>query len=167
VADDGVVYACNMSGPGAAHGSFIVYSWPSVSASAAPSYAYLPGDPSAPGIRDRFGDTMAVRGAGTNTQILLGTWNTSGGPATNAALLTTTASDGTGFSSIPLIITNATGIPANFSSLGICFGAGNTFWAKSLNQDLYEIAFDPVSGNCNVLLALPAGSAPFNAPSHQ
>jgi len=164
VADDGVVYACNMSGPGAAHGSFIVYSWPSVSASAAPSYAYLPGDPSAPGIRDRFGDTMAVRGAGTNTQILLGTWNTSGGPATNAALLTTTASDGTGFSSIPLIITNATGIPANFSSLGICFGAGNTFWAKSLNQDLYEIAFDPVSGNCNVLLALPAGSAPFNAP---
>ncbi|HEX4121108.1 MAG TPA: hypothetical protein VH619_10865 [Verrucomicrobiae bacterium] len=160
VADDGIVYACNLYDTGSTADTFAIFSWSSVSSNAVPQFAYGPSDPSAPGIQDRWGDTMAVRGAGANTEILLGSYNGFlNGPATNAALLTTTATDGTGFNALPLIITNASGIPAGFSSLGICFGAGNTFWAKSPGDDLYEIAFDPVSGNCNILLDLPSGTS--------
>jgi hypothetical protein len=44
------------------------------------------------------------------------------------------------------------GVPAGFSSLGIAFGAGNTFWAKGGHYyDLREIAFDPVALTSSVL----------------
>jgi hypothetical protein len=160
VADDGIVYACNLYDTGSTVGTFAIFSWSSVSTNAVPQLAYGPSDPSGPGGVDRFGDTMAVRGAGANTEILLGTYaGFLSGPSTNAALLTTTATDGTGFTSTTLTITNASGIPAGFCSLGICFGAGNTFWAKSPGLDLYQIAFDPTSGNCNILLDLPNGTS--------
>ena len=167
VGDDGVVYACNLYDTGSTVGSFAINSWPSVSASAPLNFAYAPaadgfggiGDPSAPGIQDRWGDTMAVRGGGVNTQIILGSYlGYLGGPATNAALFTTTSTGGVGFTSIPLIVTNAAGVPAGFSSLGIAFGAGNTFWAKSPGYDLRQIAFDPVSGNCSVIQDIPLGA---------
>jgi hypothetical protein len=146
VADDGVLYAGNVSPAGSA--VFQLVSWSSVSSSASPYQAYL-GDPGN-GSGDRWGDEMSVRGAGTNTQILLGSFSRyESGPGEDAALLTTT--DGQNFQSTTLVITNANGIPAGFARLGIAFGAGNTFWTKSTSFNLYQIGFDPVTGNCTIL----------------
>lgn len=165
VGDDGVVYACNLYDTGSDADSFAIFSWSSVSSNANPAFAYA-GDPGN-GSGDRWGDTMAVRGAGVNTEILLGSYDGYlGGPSTNVALLTTT--DGVDFNSTVLTITNAGGVPAGFSSLGIAFGAGNTFWAKSPGYDLLQIAFDPVSGNCSIIQDIPAaanGTAAFNSMS--
>jgi hypothetical protein len=144
VADDGVAYACNLALAGSA-GSFGLFGWPSVNSSAAPYIAFQ-GDPGN-GSGDRWGDTMAVRGAGKNTQILLGSYaGFAGGPATNVALLTTT--DGQTFSATLITIPN---VPSGFSSLGIAFGAGNTFWAKSPGYDLRHVAFDPAAGTGTVV----------------
>jgi hypothetical protein len=166
VGDDGVVYACNVYDTGSQLDTFVIYSWSSVSTNASPNYAYGPGDPSGAEGEDRWGDTMAVRGAGTNTQILFGTYyGYLSGPATNAALFTT--SDGVSFSPTLLIVTNAT-IPAGFSTLGIAFGAGNTFWTKSPGYNLRQIAFDPVSGNCSLLQDISTatnGAAAFSSMS--
>jgi hypothetical protein len=146
--DDGVIYAGNCVAAGSGS-SFALYSWSSVNASVYP-YSAFTGDPGN-GSGDRWGDSMAVRGAGTNTQILLGTYvGYDSGPATNAALLTTT--DGQIFTSTLLTITNADiTIPPGFSMLGIAFGASNTFWTQSYGYDLREFAFDPVTGNCSLL----------------
>jgi hypothetical protein len=160
VGDDGVVYACNLFDTGSTADSFAIFSWSSVSASAIPQFAYPPGgpggDPSGAEGEDRWGDTMAVRGAGTNTQILLGTYyGFLSGPSTNAALMTTP--DGVSFYSTLLSVTNVA-VPAGFSSLGIAFGASNTFWAKSPAYDLRQISFDLASGNCILLQDIPAAA---------
>jgi hypothetical protein len=136
-----------------------------VSTNAAPYQSFV-GDPGN-GSGDRWGDVMAVRGAGSNTEILLGSYlGYDGGPSTNAALLTTP--DGSNFIATTLTITNTNGIPPGFCSLGIAFGASNTFWAKSPGFDLFQIAFDPVTGNCDVLQDIPTpqnGTSAFNSMS--
>ena len=143
VADDGVVYAGNLART--ANGdSFFLYRWPNVSADAFPAYAYPGGDPGN-GSGNRWGDTMAVRGAGIGTQILLGSFSGS-----NVVLFTTT--DGENF--LPTLIPVA-GVPNGFAGLGIAFGAGNTFWAKSLGFNLRQIAFDLVGATASVIQDYP------------
>jgi hypothetical protein len=164
VADDGVLYSCDLVAAGS--GSlFQLISWPSVSSNATPFQALL-GDPGN-GSGDRWGDTMAVRGAGIHTQILLGSYaGFDGGPSTNASLLTT--SDGQNFVATTLTFTNTNGIPSGFSSLGIAFGSSNTFWAKSPGFNLYQVAFDPVSGKCTILQSIAApqnGASAFTSMS--
>lgn len=165
VADDGVVYGCDVVAAGSGS-SFDLYQWTSVSTNATPAYAMTGTDPGN-GSGDRWGDTLAVRGSGTSTEILLGSYDGyEGGPSTNAALLTTT--DGQNFTPTVLTITNSGGIPAGFCSLGIAFGASNTFWAKSPGYDLYQIAFDPATGHCNILQDIAtdqADSPGFNSMS--
>ena len=74
---------------------------------------------------------MAVRGSGTNTQILLSS------RGTNVALFIG------GGASFNLQLIGVPGVPPSFAGYGIAFGAGNTFWAKNYLGDLYQIAFDP------------------------
>jgi hypothetical protein len=161
VADDGVLYVCNVSSyqPGQQTGSddFAITRFDEVINPTNSDYnfeAAFTGDPGAawpgnPGVSsgDRWGDSMAVRGAGTNTQILLGTYITIGanefgtGPGTNVAILTT--EDGTNFTPTTVAVTNA---PDGFSYLGVAWGSNNTFWAKSPGFDLYEIQYNLVTG---------------------
>jgi hypothetical protein len=133
VADDGAVYSGNLA---LAAQNFNLNRWPSVSTNATASNAY---NDASYGVLafsgDRWGDTMAARGAGTSTQILLGSRN-----GTNVALLTT--SDGLSFVASVIAITNA---PGGFAANGIAFGAGNTLWAKASQGHLFQIAFDPVA----------------------
>ncbi len=154
VADDGVVYAGNLATEVSGNQSdFGLISWSSVDSNAVPYAAYT-GDPGN-GSGDRWGDTLAVRGAGVSTEILLGSYlGYLGGPATNVALLTTT--DGQNFTATTLTISN---VPPGFASLGIAFGAGNTFWAKSPGFDLRQIAFDPATGIGIVVADYPAASS--------
>jgi hypothetical protein len=73
---------------------------------------------------DWAGLTLGVRGAGPSTQILLGSYSNA------VSILTTT--DGTNFVANEIKVAGA---PAKFARLGLCFGAGNTFWTKSYSGD--------------------------------
>src|SRR5439155_97091 len=64
VADDGAVYACNLS---LSENALTIYRWNDECTNSVPTIAYGPTDP----VAGRWGDTMAVRGSGNNTQILL------------------------------------------------------------------------------------------------
>jgi hypothetical protein len=139
IGDDGAVYSGNLALT-ASGDAFHLTRWPSATTTAAASQAFN-GDPGF-GSGERWGDYLAVRGAGTGTQILLGSKS-----GTNVALLTT--SDGLNFGSTLIAITNA---PAGFAGSGIAFGTGNTLWAKSYLNHLYEIAFDPVTQTGGVVL---------------
>ncbi|MDW8310698.1 MAG: immunoglobulin domain-containing protein, partial [Verrucomicrobiales bacterium] len=137
VADDGVVYAGNLT-VNNADGNYILYRWDSVSPTATPAYAF--NDNPAPGQNLRWGDTIAVRGAGTSTEILIGSAGVSGGsPGQYVALLTT--SDGFNFVSHPLVA--PPGVPNDFARLGIAFGHTNTFWTKSAGFRLRHFSYDP------------------------
>jgi hypothetical protein len=69
----------------------------------------------------RYGDTMAVRGAGTNTQVLI----TSRG--TNAVILVPIDDTMTNWNSIVL----HTAAPLGGMGFGVAFGTGNTFYATA------------------------------------
>jgi hypothetical protein len=136
-ADDGVIYAGNLAVAGQ---NFVLNRWPSATNFTATSYQAFFNDPGNNGRLNRWGDTMAVRGAGVNTQILLASKDT------NMSLLTT--SDGSNFVATSFAISN---VPSGFAANGIAFGVGNTFWAKSYGGGLYEIAYD-LSAQTNTVI---------------
>ncbi len=174
VADDGVVYCCNVSSynptsftavPGTS--DFCLVRFDSVTNALLPDGVTLNpantfelafvGDPGAnqplnPGVssQDRWGDSMAVRGGGTNTEILLGSYvslYSSGvlaygtGTGTNVAILTTP--DGVSFNATTISVTNA---PDGFAYLGVAWGSSNTFWAKSPGYNLRQVQYDLNTG---------------------
>ena len=142
IADDGAVYAGNLVLAGGA--GFTLYSW-GAPTNNAPNAVAFQDTSGILGTADRWGDTMAVRGSGLNTQIILGSR-----AGTNIALLTTT--DGINFSGQVIAITNA---PSGFAGLGIDFGPGNTIYAKNNLAHLYQIGFDSVNNVGGVLLDYP------------
>ena len=143
VADDGTVYACNLTRDG---NHLAIYSWPNDSTANAATLVWNP-QSTAPLGAGRLGDTFVARGAGLTTQILLGTLRDDGGPSaygTNAVVFTT--ADGSTFT--PYIISPPDApAPADlhgFAGHGVAFGAGNTFWAKDYAFNLRHVAYDPV-----------------------
>jgi hypothetical protein len=141
VADDGVVYA-GSSTTAAGTTSYVLYRWSNDSGSGGYTQAFAGdlGGSVAPNLR--WGDNLAVRGAGANTQILIA-------PATgtNVALLRT--SNGLTFQ--PAVI-GVTGMPSGFAVNGIAFGPGtNTFWAKTYTGDLYLVQLDADAGTGTVI----------------
>ena len=143
VADNGVVYACNLTTGGA---GFTIYRWADDGTNTLPSVAYV-GDP---GIA-RIGDNFDVRGSGPDTQLLAGSRF-----GTNAVVFTTT--DGQNFT--PTIIEVADATAGNFG-LGIAFGEGNTFWGKSSGQPLRQVSFDLTAGLGTTLAVFAATNFPF------
>jgi len=149
IADDGTVYAGNVVSGG---GTFNLYRWTAPSNSVTATHAFT-GDPGNGNAgAERWGDTMAVRGAGPNTQILLASRAAAPG-GTNVVLLLPNDGAGLTYSSTLIAVS---GVPAGFAGYGISFGAGNTFWAKSAGGDLYQIAFDPVAATGTVVFDYPA-----------
>src|SRR6185436_15277820 len=140
VGDDGVVYGANLT-TSATSPQYKVYRWANDSPGNAPVPVFI-GDPGI-GVQAnlRWGDNFAVRGAGTNTQILIAP----GTASTSVVLLRT---GGTDFQTeVPPAVIAISGVPANFGALpitlGVAFGPGtNTFWAKTGNGVLYLIQFD-------------------------
>ena len=133
VADDGVVYAGNLT-YSTKYTAFQVHRWANDDPATVSTLAYS-GDPGA-GAFDRWGDTFAVRGAGTNTQIIVGA-------RTNnfVAILTTT--DETNFASKLITVADA---PIGAFAHGVAFGDGDTFWGKATSQALRQVAFDLNTG---------------------
>jgi hypothetical protein len=144
---DGVIYVGNLT-TSATNVGYYLYRYPSDDYnSALPLIAYSgdPGGPMYAGLR--WGETLAVRGTGTGTEVLIAP---SGGMnltnfynwETNiVALLRTT--DGTNFTPTVIRVTNA---PSSFATVGLAFGAGNTFFAKQHNAPLRFVEYDAASG---------------------
>jgi len=117
VAADGAIYGANLV-TDAATSPFRVYRW--ANESAVPSLVYS-GNPGA----GRFGDTFAVRGSGSTTEIIAGQGGT--GVATATRLFHLGTADGSTYTPSTL---NVTGITGGDLRLGLDFGAGNTIFAK-------------------------------------
>ena len=152
VADDGAVYVANLLAS-ATTDFFSIYRWQNADPLALPSQSYL-GNPAV----GRLGDTMSVRGAGISTEILCA-FRT----GTNVALFT---GDGYNFSPTIIAVTNlpADAVSAGFAGLGVAFGKGNTFWAKSSNFRLRRVAYDAATGLGEVIEtydSLPLSDAPL------
>jgi hypothetical protein len=149
VTTDGVIYACNLTtDANGATSPFRLYRW--ANETAQPQLVYS-GDPSGNAQTGsnprRFGDSMAVRGTGANTQILLGTYNQAVG------LLRT--SDGINFTATRI----PTDIGVSDSRWGLAWGAGNTFWVKQGTGNLKQVALN-LNENTGAVVAnipLPAG----------
>ena len=156
-ADDGVVFGGSVT-VNASTTPLFIYRWDSDAAAAARTTAF-DGDPMAslqPGLG--YGDSMAVRGSGTNTQILLPPRS-----GTNVVLLRT--SSGLDFKNeIPPAVIAVSNVPSAFGQLGVAFGPGtNTFWAKTVNNALYLIQFDlSTDPGTGVVLQVYSNSVPAN-----
>ena len=158
VADDGVVYACNLTTAADAT-AFAIYSWPSASntvETATTQGSAFIGNLASAG---RVGDTFAARGAGPSTE-LLAAYRT----GTNVALFNTT--DGINFSPNILAVTNlpADAVANGFAGLGVAFGPTNTFWAKSVGFNLRLVQYDVAALTANVIATftnVPITEAPI------
>ncbi len=148
VADDGVVYAGNRT-TDATSIPFMLYRWANDNADTYASVAYY-GDP-APSLATKVsGYTMDVRGAGVNTEIILG--YDKGNVVT---ILTTT--DGLNFNPTEITVPDA---PAAFSRLSVTWGAGNTFWCKMYNGSLYLIQYNLTTGQGTILRTYDTAKVP-------
>ena len=134
VADDGAVYACNLSISGS---DFTIYRWENDGGEADPEIVFGPGDPGAGG---RIGDTLDVRGGGDDTQILAAS------RSSTSAVVFTAEEDG--FFEPVVIETDAN---AGDFGLSIAFGEGDTFWGKAQGRPLSQIAFSLADGEGSVV----------------
>ncbi|HWQ92223.1 MAG TPA: DUF4623 domain-containing protein, partial [Clostridia bacterium] len=132
VADDGAVYAGNLTTDGATT-AFKLYRWANDDPGTAPTVVFS-GDPS-PGNNQRWGDTLDVRRAGSATQVLLGSRS-----GTNVAIFTTANG---AFTPTEIKVPSA---PAGAWGLGIAFGQGDTFWAKATGTALRQFGFNLNTG---------------------
>jgi len=158
VADDGVVYAANLTTT-AASNPFKLYRWATDAADTVATVAFE-GDPAAINWPDRgCGYTLDVRGAGVNTEVLvgIGAWNAN---SNIVSILKTT--DGVNFTANEIVVAAA---PAGFARLGICFGAGNTFWAKTWLGQLYLVEYNLAAGTGTILKTYDGSSFPSTITS--
>jgi len=152
VADDGAVFVGNLS-TSTATPDFRLYRWASDSPDAYPELVFA-GDPAEGTSIQRWGDSLDVRGAGLDTQIVIGA-------RAGDRVAVFTAADGASFT--PRIITGAAN---GAGSLSLAFGEGNTLWSKLNNQPLRQVAFDLAAGPSTLqhsftTPAIPAGLTPI------
>lgn len=139
VAEDGAVYVANLIISGSEN--FAIYRFQNADPAAFPYQSYFGN----PGVT-RLGDTISVRGAGVNTEILCAQRTGS-----NVVLFTT--ADGFNFSPTLISVTNLPddAVTGGFAGLGLAYGNGNTFWAKSSNFRLRRVAYDATAGTGSVI----------------
>ncbi len=161
VAEDGSIYAGNLSSATSSTTipQYRLYRWASETSSLTrvlPTASSPNDDPSngnTNSSQKRWGDTMAVRGSGMTTQILIAN------RGTLVALLTPTDSSLTAFS----IRTLTTDAPVGGFSIGLSFGAGDTFWSTSgafNNGPLLHLQFDALAGTATTLTNFPSPTFP-------
>jgi hypothetical protein len=147
VADDGAVYAANLYTVSATTTApaFKIYRWANDKADTAPAVAFE-GDPAgvdpATGVSklpERWGDSLDVRGSGTNTMIVAAGRNTS-----TVSIFTTT--DGVNFTA-----RSVTGAGSTAGSVSVAFGEGNTLWTKATGQPLRHSSFDLATGQATLI----------------
>jgi PA14 domain/Immunoglobulin domain/Bacterial lectin len=148
VADDGVIYVCNLTTSGTV--PFQIYRW--ADESAAPQLVYSANPIGGAG---RCGDDFRVRGSGAGTEILA-SGNTT---VTTIPIFTTT--DGTNFTGRALSIS---GIAANVLRLGLAFGCGNTFYGETTSTAMSCVGYNP---NPSTAASLTASYAIYDKNTNQ
>ncbi len=146
IADDGAVFVCNLTTDGATS-SLRLYRWENDAPDTVP--ALLPDIPEL-AVPQRWGDAVAVRGAGNNTLIALTARNG------NAFAILRVADGG---SSITAKVFTLPEIAPGDFGLGLAFGKGSTLWATATSKPLLHIAFDFDAGTASVLQSIPATMA--------
>jgi hypothetical protein len=155
-ADDGSIYICNES-PNSSGGSaidttkmFHIYRWTNTAPTTAPVLVYQ-GDPSAqpPGINERWGDVLTVRGIGTNTEIFV---NSQSG--TYGAVLKPTDASLNNFTNYWFIESSGGG------SIGrsIQFGPTNTVFEKRKGSPLVFSSYDTNAQSTTVLMQVDSST---------
>ncbi|EEF57793.1 glycoside hydrolase family 71/99-like protein [Pedosphaera parvula] len=131
VSDDGSVYAGNMSTSGGGVATYKLYRWPNSGSAAIPTTIFS-GEPAGRTDSVRWGDTLAVQGAGTNTQIMIDAYGT------NVCAIFTPVN-----SSLTSWISRSG--PQDYfpGSIGrsLQFGPTNTFWQKRKADRLEKSGF--------------------------
>jgi hypothetical protein len=159
VADDGAIYVCNLSSGTAGAPQVHIYRWNdefSGQTFVSPAPGFPNDDPSngnANAFQKRWGDTMVVRGAGLNTQILLVN------RGTLACIYTPDDSSYSHFT--PHTLT--TDVAPGAMGWGLSFGAGDTFWATSGangNGPLLHLSFDLLAGTATTITNIPSPRFP-------
>lgn len=137
VAEDGVVYVFNHVNVSTTN-PIICYRWDSTTSTNPPLVVFS--NTIAPS--QRWVSSLDIRGAGTNTQIIVGSQVQSGSSGTNVMIFTTI--DGTNFTATVLATDVTTG---SGNSGGITFGAGDTFWWKLFGSSLRRMSFNLTTSN--------------------
>jgi hypothetical protein len=151
VSADGFVYLANLNLPAAGAGALLrVYVWPSDAPDITPEFIEINDLPS----DVRFGDTLAVRGTGGNTELLL-----SSRSSTSFAIVTLS-----GFTATSRIYSPADVAPGAFG-LGITFGPGNSVFGTAAGQPVVHVAFNPATGEASVARTYAASIIP-NSVAH-
>ncbi|MEO7678775.1 MAG: hypothetical protein ABIV39_18635, partial [Verrucomicrobiota bacterium] len=147
VADDGAIYVCNVTTTSTTDIGFVLYRYASETSEQTAVYGNLAfGDPSSGRANSaqsngRWGDTMVVRGAGLNTEILIAS------QGTLAAILRPTDESMNTFVATTLATDASSGSMAD----SVSFGIGDTFWAKANGLGLRHLSFDLNSGTATTL----------------
>ena len=124
IGDDGAIYACSVTTDGT-KSPLRIYRWASDAAASLPQLIFS-GDPGS-GAAERWGDTLLVRKAGDQTEILLTSKNGS-----RFALLTPA---GNSFA----VQTFSVDLPPGSVGQGASFSGAHSFWAKAFGSPLFEI----------------------------
>ncbi len=153
-ADDGAVFAANLS-VNVTTSPLRIYRWGSDQTDAPVELAYS-GNPlegiANPGTANdlRFGDTLAVRGSGAKTEILLSA-------RSGRYLLLFQTQDGKSFTP-KVLTTDVTGK----IGLGLAFGDGNTAWAKLNGQPLTLLQLDIAASKATTTRPISTTIIPSN-----
>lgn len=142
VAEDGVIYGVNLT-TSSGSSPLVIYRWAGESSTPVAVYSGAPDG----GTTLRWGDSVAIRGRGTNTQILV-----AGSSSTTAIIFTTT--DGTNFSAN--VLNPSPAIPGGAFSRGLYFGEANSFYVKNRSVS--------TGTNFNFSIAANSATAAFNIP---
>ena len=152
VADDGAVYVGNLSNQ-QIPAQFHLYRWSNENDFQNLVY-YSDFDSSfSDAVNRRWGDTLAVRGSGVNTEVLIAS------RGTNVAILRPTDSSMSTFYATIL----RTDTPTGDLGYGIAFGSANTFWGTSGangNGPLYYMSYDVNAGTATTLNVWSATNFP-------
>ena len=162
-AEDGAVYAANLVVTNGVLRKFTIYRWADDSSEALSTIAWI-GDPAGEddegfsNFPDRWGDTFAVRGSGTDTQIAIAARR-------SGAIIIFTTTDGTTFT--PTLFESG-GIPNGHTS--IAFGEGNTLFLKTSQAPLVRVTFALDTATLTTVSTfggLPVAARPIGSdPSH-
>ena len=143
VTEDGAIYVGNLSTSGS-FVEYVLYRW--ADESSLQTRVYGPANPGGTIVGgSRWGDTLAVRGSGTSTEVLIAAQN-----GTLAAMLRPTDSSMTAFTATPL----TTLVPSGAIGYGLTFGPGNTFYGKAasaVGNPLYLLSYDLNAGTAATL----------------
>ncbi len=162
VADDGAIYAGNLTSSTAANfPQYHLYRWATETSGltivfpdeANPAAFGDPGNGNTNSLEKRWGDTMSVRGSGLDTQVLIAN------RGTLAAVFTPVDSNMAVFIARTLNTTLANGA----LGIGLTFGAGNTFWGTAgatANGPLVHLQFNTNTATATTLATFPTSSFP-------